>query len=107
MLKYTTSTHIGFALLERGRNMSRDRGLDCSSLSENSKCTWLTVYNCQGEECTFKRTCKEYNDSFQFAHQRLATLDSSTQSHIAKKYYGGSMPWNKKAVMEDIVDISV
>ncbi|WP_186430111.1 hypothetical protein [Clostridium sp. BSD9I1] len=39
---------------------------DCSVLSENGKST------------------------------RLSNLDSSTQKHIAEKYYGGSMPWNGK-----------
>lgn len=83
----------------------RVRVPDCSALSENKKCTWLTVYNCQGEECTFKRTCKEDIDSIQCAHQRLSSLDSSTQSHIAKKYYGGSMPWNKKTVFQHVVNL--
>lgn len=86
--------------------MSRARVLDCSALSENRKCTWLTVYNCQGEECTFKRTCKEDFDSIQCAHQRLSSLNISKQSYIAKKYYGGSMPWNKKIEFEHIVDLS-
>ena len=78
--------------------MWRDRVLDCSALSENRRCTWLTVYNCLGEECTFKRTLKESFDSIECAHQRLSSLNTSTQSHIAKKYYGGSMPWNKNSV---------
>ncbi|MBU3142388.1 hypothetical protein [Clostridium sp. CF012] len=69
---------------------------DCSGLSERGRCIWLTISECQGEECTFKRTCKEDFDSIQYAYQRLSSLSSSTQRHIAEKYYGGFMPWNEE-----------
>lgn len=69
---------------------------DCSGLSERGKCNWLAISHCQGEECTFKRTCKEDFDSIQYVYRRLSNLSSSTQSYIAKKYYGGSMPWNEE-----------
>jgi hypothetical protein len=66
---------------------------DCNALSDNWKCTRLTVSKCQGQECSFKRTSKEDFESIQCAYRRLFSLDSSKQSHIAKKYYRGSMPW--------------
>lgn len=69
---------------------------DCSALSDDWKCTRLTVSNCQGQKCSFKRTSEEDLESIQRAYQRLSNLDSSTQSYIAKKYYGGSMPWKQK-----------
>src|SRR5690242_9613500 len=69
---------------------------DCSALSETGKCTRLTVFKCRGEVCTFKRTHKEEFDSLRCAYQRLANLDSSIQSNIAKKYYDGYMPWNEE-----------
>jgi hypothetical protein len=68
---------------------------DCCALSERGRCTRLTVYNCQGEQCRFKRTCKEDTESLQYAHNRLSTLDISVQLKIAKKYYGGTMPCNR------------
>lgn len=82
--------------MSRFRLPSLSRFLDCSALSEKGKCTRLTVLNCQGEKCSFKRTWEGDFDSIQCAHRRLSSLDSSTQSHIAKKYYGGSMPWNEE-----------
>jgi hypothetical protein len=75
---------------------------DCIGLSERGRCAWLTISDCQGEACTFKRTCKEEFDSIQYAHQRLSSLRSSTQRHIAKKYYGGFMPWNEKILLKHI-----
>jgi hypothetical protein len=70
---------------------------DCNGLSENGRCTRLTVYYCLGEVCTFKQTHNEQIDSLQCAYQRLASLDSSIQNHIAKRYYGGNMPWNEES----------
>jgi hypothetical protein len=69
---------------------------DCCALTLNGECTRLTVSNCQGEKCPFKRTRKEEFDSIQCTYQRLSCLDNLTQNHIAKKYYGGHMPWNEE-----------
>jgi hypothetical protein len=69
---------------------------DCCALSERGKCTRLTLNNCLGESCTFKRNRKEDLDSLQCAHQRLSNLDISAQTHIANKYFGGSMPWKEE-----------
>ena len=69
---------------------------DCSALSEMGKCTRLTVFNCQGEKCSFRQTSEEEYASIQYVYNRLSSLDSSIQGHIAKKYYGGSMPWKEK-----------
>lgn len=80
--------------MSRHRLLDLSKFPDCSGLSENGKCTRIMVSNCQGEKCSFKRTLKEDLDSIQWVNQRLSNLDSSTQKHIAEKYYGGSMPWN-------------
>jgi hypothetical protein len=69
---------------------------DCSGLSENGKCTRLAFYSCQGEVCTFKRSLEEDIDSLQYAYKLLSSLDIPMQEQIAKKYYGGSMPWNEE-----------
>jgi hypothetical protein len=82
--------------MSRYRLTDFSRFPDCSGLSDRGKCTWLMISNCQGEACTFKRTCEEDFDSIQYAYQRLSSLSSSTQRHIAEKYYGGSMPWNEE-----------
>lgn len=68
---------------------------DCSALTLRGGCTRLTLSMCQGEECSFKRTGEEDINSLKYANERLARLDISKQIQIAKKYYRGSMPWNK------------
>ncbi|MCT8977224.1 hypothetical protein N4T77_11480 [Clostridium sp. CX1] len=78
---------------------------DCIALSKVGRCTRLNIGKCKGEECTFKRTHKEEFNSIQHAYQRLANLDRSIQSHIAKKYYGGYMPWSKENLLESIENI--
>jgi len=83
-------------ILEWGGNMSKYRPPDCSALCKNGKCTRLKVFNCQGEECTFKRDRKGDFDSIQCANQRISSLEITTQIYIAQKYYGGSMQWNKE-----------
>ena len=66
---------------------------DCSSLSDNGKCTRLNVTKCRGENCPFKKSCEEENDSKERAYQRIMSLERSMQIHIAKKYFEGTMPW--------------
>lgn len=69
--------------------------LDCSALSERGRCARLTLYTCQGEGCTFRRNHEEDIESLKNAYKRLASLSSYMQIYIAKKYYGGAMPWNE------------
>lgn len=68
---------------------------DCIALTERGKCTRLRVSDCVGHKCTFKCSREEDYDSKKYANQRLLSLDGSTQRRIARKYYGGSMPWRK------------
>jgi hypothetical protein len=72
---------------------------DCIALTERGKCTRLRVPNCLGHVCTFKRSSEEDRDSIQYANQRLSSLDASIQKRIARKYYGGSMPWRKMTIV--------
>lgn len=69
--------------------------LDCSALSERGRCARLTLYTCQGEGCTFRRNHEEDVESLNNAYRRLAGLSSTEQIYIAKKYYGGAMPWSE------------
>jgi len=80
---------------------------DCCALSIMGKCNRLAVNNCEGEECRFKRTRKEDTDSLQYVYQRLSVLDIPMQVKIAKKYYGGSMPWKEVKSVKKIDSISV
>lgn len=78
---------------------SLDRFPDCSALSLKGGCTRLTLFVCQGKGCTFKRTIEEDINSLKYAHKCLAKLDISKQIEIAKKYYGGSMPWKETNII--------
>lgn len=71
---------------------------DCSGLTDNGRCIRLNVVNCQGENCSFKRTKKEDINSIKRAYQLLSSLDRLEQIHIAKKYFNGYVPWIQKTV---------
>ncbi|MBL4937600.1 hypothetical protein JK636_17940 [Clostridium sp. YIM B02515] len=68
---------------------------NCSALTTRGRCTRLTLSICQGEGCTFKHSCEEDINSFEYAYKRLAALDLSLQIRIANRYYGGEMPWSE------------
>lgn len=75
---------------------------DCIDLLENGKCARLNIGACHGIECSFLRTKSETEKSVQHWSQRLSSLDKSKQREIAKKYYGGTMPWEFKKKIEAI-----
>ncbi|GEM_PF-1092553 len=66
---------------------------DCVYLMENGKCEKTTVASCAGKNCRFLVTSKEIQTSKKRWRDRLSGMDESAQLSIAKKYYGGSMPW--------------
>jgi len=74
---------------------------DCYGLSIMGKCSRLTLFYCQGKECAFKQSKEEYSVLKQSAQKRLASLSISKQIRIAKKYYGGSMPWKEDETMAE------
>lgn len=74
---------------------------DCHGLSVMGKCSRLTLFYCQGKECTFKQSQKEYSVLKQSAQKRLASLSISKQIRIAKKYYDGSMPWKEEEAVAE------
>lgn len=69
--------------------------LDCVALSDLKKCSRLTTLVCDKKMCPFKQDFDEEVTSMQNAYERISSLDDTTQSRIAKKYYKGSMPWKE------------
>ncbi|MFZ5975230.1 MAG: hypothetical protein ACOYU3_07460 [Bacillota bacterium] len=67
----------------------------CFAYSEKAVCTVLTAKRCQGCECSFFKTPEKAEESRKRANRRLASLDATTQAHIAETYYNGKMPWLK------------
>ncbi len=61
---------------------------DCGGLLDNGRCKWLNVPACIGAGCSYAG-----RSSASCARRRLRSLDETTQSHIADKYYGGARPW--------------
>jgi len=100
VLKYK-NTFIIIKNLERGNSMLKNIHQDimifpnCSALTTRGRCTRLTLSICQGEGCTFRRSCEEDINSLENAYKRLAALDLPLQLRIAKRYYGGQMPWSE------------
>lgn len=76
-------------------NLSLINMPDCVALSDLRKCKRLTSLVCDKKTCPFKQSNHEETTSIQTAYERISSLDNSTQSRIAKKYYKGSMPWKK------------
>lgn len=73
---------------------------DCKGLADNGRCIWLNINACKGEVCAFKRSASEYKSSHINTFQRLASLSSLEQTHIADKYYNGKKPWNEQSILE-------
>ena len=69
---------------------------DCVDLRENGNCARLNIDACRGSECSFMQTKNEAEKSAQRWCKRLSSLDESEQKQIAKKYYGGTKPWESK-----------
>ena len=69
---------------------------DCSYLSMKGKCGRLDVPECLGKACPFVRIAGDGAQDEERWRRRLKSLDETKQAAIAKKYYGGSMPWNEE-----------
>jgi len=67
----------------------------CVSLSEYGRCGRLNILNCVGASCHFKQTNQDEKSSEDHCRQKLLSLSKPEQLRIAKKYYGGSMPWKE------------
>ncbi|MEE0913169.1 MAG: hypothetical protein U0L76_01115 [Ruminococcus sp.] len=69
---------------------------ECVFLSERCKCAILSVKECVGEKCTFKKTAVDIEKSDRKVRDYLNALDISKQNKISQEYYGGKMPWRKR-----------
>lgn len=60
----------------------------------NDKCQILKVAKCIGSDtCSFFKTKKDCEDSFEKVYERLNSLDIKTQATISEQYYNGKYPW--------------
>lgn len=66
---------------------------NCVFLSQKGTCSKLDVKICMGQTCAFVKTPQEWERSQQKQRLRLKKLDEDLQKKIARKYYGGSTPW--------------
>lgn len=67
---------------------------DCIALSDTGNCKWLRISKCQGTKCSFKKSEQDMLKSLQQWKIRLASLEISEQTRIAKKYYSGKIIWD-------------
>jgi len=68
-------------------------GMNRCFAQEGNGCKALTVKECIGDTCPFRKTADEVSASRERAYRRLASLDAETQAHISETYYGGKKPW--------------
>lgn len=68
---------------------------NCIYCNKYNKCGILTVKKCIGEKCTFSRSEEQQEHLIMVTNERLNSLSSQKQNHIADKYYEGKMPWLK------------
>ncbi len=67
--------------------------IECIWLLEDSVCELMKSCRCRGERCTFRRTAAQSHEANAAWKARMLSLSEEQQLKIAKKYYGGNMPW--------------
>lgn len=77
---------------------------DCVSLDDKGGCCRIVTTHCLGDGCRFSQTRQEAEDSLERWSERLSGFDETTQHTIAKKYYGGTMPWKVHAARGFVYD---
>lgn len=65
----------------------------CIYLSENCKCSILSVRKCRGNECPFRRSELDYKNSQQQWRDHLNAISIEQQNKISREYYGGKKLW--------------
>ncbi|MBM7869113.1 hypothetical protein JOC70_000582 [Clostridium pascui] len=91
--------------MSRHRLLDLSKFQDCSGLSENGKCTRITVSDCQGEKCSFKRTLKEDLDSIQWAISVYLTLTAQHKNISPKNIMAVPCRGTEKSLFNHIVNI--
>lgn len=74
---------------------------NCVFLSNRGVCSKLNITKCIGENCSFMKTGSDLKQSNEQCKKRLLSLDEEKQYAIAKKYYGGNMPWKENNNREE------
>ncbi|MCD7959295.1 MAG: hypothetical protein LUF89_07390 [Ruminococcus sp.] len=67
--------------------------IECNWLADNGICELMKSCRCRGTDYTFRRTAAQTQQANIVWRSRMASLPEEQQYKIAKKYYGGNMPW--------------
>lgn len=65
----------------------------CIYQTDDSLCELMKSCRCHSQDCTFRQTKHQSEQSADAWRVRLKSLPEDQQLFIAKKYYGGNMPW--------------
>lgn len=60
-----------------------------------NKCAVLRVGKAHCEGCRFRKSVYQAALDLERAFERIAAKPAAQQNAIAKKYYGGKMPWKE------------
>lgn len=77
----------------------------CVNLTDKCKCKILTVDCCLGEKCSFLQLNDNQQTVTKKWSEHLSSLTVERQREIAKKYYGGAMPWSDSAKEQSIKNL--
>ncbi|MCD8220560.1 MAG: hypothetical protein LUC50_09725 [Ruminococcus sp.] len=67
--------------------------VECIWLADDKICELMKSCRCVGSDCTFRKTVAQEKQSDAAWRLRMISLSDEQQCKIAKKYYGGNMPW--------------
>lgn len=79
--------------MEISHQGSNDMTMECIWLTDGSVCELMKSCRCHGENCGFRRTVLQNQKSLAEWQSRISSLSEEQQNKIARKYYGGNMPW--------------
>ncbi|WP_295217098.1 hypothetical protein [Ruminococcus sp.] len=79
--------------MQMSQNTPDGTTTECIWLAEGSVCELMKSCRCHGTSCSFRRTSAQDRRAAAAWQSRMASLPEEQQRRIAKKYYGGNMPW--------------
>lgn len=79
--------------MQMSQQTSDQTTTECIWLAEGSICELMKSCRCRGAECSFRRTAAQDRKATAAWQSRISSLSDEQQRRIAKKYYGGNMPW--------------
>lgn len=65
----------------------------CIYMTEDSLCELMKSCRCHSKNCSFRQTQTQSEQSLSAWRIRMKSLPEEQQLLIARKYYGGNMPW--------------